>query len=519
MPDNPAQSAPIEPADSWSRRTKDRLTELPGMYILKGGGLRAAALKGSIWSVAGAAVAILLRLGSNLALAWMLFPEAFGLAQLISVVITGLQMFSDVGIGPAITQNRRGDDPIFLNTAWTIQIIRGVILSLISMVLAWPMAIFFNEPMLAQLIPVAGLTAMAAGFQSTAVHRATRHLQIGRLTAFQLVGQLAGAIAMVTWALVDRSVWALVAGPLIGVSISSALSFIMLKGHPHRLVINREALSELTKFGKWIFASTLVTFFGLTADRIVLGKLVDPGTLGVYGIALGLVMMCIQLVTRIDRGVFFPAFAKAQGDHQRLANMVNQVRLPLLFGSGLITFLAIVLAKPVITLLYDDRYLEAGAMAQILALLIFIQVSESNLGSLLLSLGRSRALFAGNLIKILTFAAFVLPAHQLVGTVGVIAALILSDIARHAVTTTLAIRARVLDLRMDIALQLLTLSATMALVLLLTVDPSLLAETNAPSIFLAATLTTLAAYALTIPMVIYPIIRKRRNRPPDSSCS
>lgn len=70
----------------------------------------------------------LIRLGSNLILTRLLFPEAFGLMALVQTFMTGLAMFSDIGIGPSIIQNRRGEDPDFLNTAWTIQIGRGVML-------------------------------------------------------------------------------------------------------------------------------------------------------------------------------------------------------------------------------------------------------------------------------------------------------------------------------------------------------------------------------------------------------
>ena len=67
-----------------------------------------------------------LRLVSNLILTRLLFPEAFGLMALVQVFIAGLNMFSDAGIRTAIIRHTRGDDPDFLNTAWTIQIIRGM---------------------------------------------------------------------------------------------------------------------------------------------------------------------------------------------------------------------------------------------------------------------------------------------------------------------------------------------------------------------------------------------------------
>ena len=86
--------------------------------------LKSLALKGSVWTLGGYGIAQLLRLVSNVVLAKLLFPEAFGLMVLVTIFMQGIAMFSDIGIIPSIIQNKRGDDPRFLNTAWTIQVIR-----------------------------------------------------------------------------------------------------------------------------------------------------------------------------------------------------------------------------------------------------------------------------------------------------------------------------------------------------------------------------------------------------------
>jgi hypothetical protein len=63
----------------------------------------------------------------DLILTRLLFPEAFGLMALVQVFMGGLQMFSDLGVNMSIIQSKRGEDPDFLNTAWTFQILRGLI--------------------------------------------------------------------------------------------------------------------------------------------------------------------------------------------------------------------------------------------------------------------------------------------------------------------------------------------------------------------------------------------------------
>ncbi len=105
-----------------------------------------------------------LRLASNLILTRILFPEAFGLMALVAMVTTGISLFSDIGLGPAISQNPRGDDPEFLDTAWVMQVIRGVGLWLVTCLLALPVAQFYGEPDLALYLPIAGLPSPSTGW-------------------------------------------------------------------------------------------------------------------------------------------------------------------------------------------------------------------------------------------------------------------------------------------------------------------------------------------------------------------
>src|SRR6476646_1258750 len=98
--------------------------------------LRRRTFHGSVWTTSEYAIGVVLRLGGNLVLTRLLVPDMFGIMALVNTFLMGLQMFSDVGIGPSIIQNRRGDDPAFLNTAWTIQVMRGATLWIFSCLIA-----------------------------------------------------------------------------------------------------------------------------------------------------------------------------------------------------------------------------------------------------------------------------------------------------------------------------------------------------------------------------------------------
>lgn len=148
--------------------------------------LKKLAVRGMVWTIAGYGASQILRLGSNLILTRLLFPELFGLMTLVNIFITGLHLFSDIGVGPSIIQNKRGDDPVFLNTAWTLQVIRSFGIWLCCILLAWPVANFYDMPQLLWLIPLVGLNTIINGFNSTALYTLNRHMAIAQLAIFEL---------------------------------------------------------------------------------------------------------------------------------------------------------------------------------------------------------------------------------------------------------------------------------------------------------------------------------------------
>src|SRR4051794_31786373 len=121
--------------------------------------LKQLATHGSLWTIAGYGTSQVLRFGSNLVLAKLLFPQAFGLMAIVNGVMQGLVMLSDVGIGQSIIRHNRRDDPEFYNTAWTLQVIRGMLLAIMGVALAWPIGQFYN-PFLTQFIAVVSLTTL-----------------------------------------------------------------------------------------------------------------------------------------------------------------------------------------------------------------------------------------------------------------------------------------------------------------------------------------------------------------------
>jgi O-antigen/teichoic acid export membrane protein len=412
--------------------------------IIGGDALRSRTLRSSIWTTGGYASFMVLRFGSNLVLTRLLVPEMFGLMTLVNMFMQGLQMFSDVGVGPAIIQNERGDERRFLNTAWTIQVMRGATLFLCAAILSAPLAHIYNQPEMKWLLPVAAITALIAGFNSTAVFRLNRHLQLGKLTLLELATQVITICGMIGWAAVDRSIWALVVPGIFGRLFYMVVSHLLLiPGTRNRFDWDATAYSALLRFGKWIFLSTVLTFLANGADRLILGKMMPMGLFGVYGIAAMLAGMPTQVITKIGASVAFPAYSRVKDDRRRFDRVFCKIRTPLLLLGACACTMLIACGPTLIALLYDERYQAAGWILPLIAIEEWFQIMECTNGSALLAHGRTHWIAAATGMKFLGILVMLplgfaighhIRGNELDGFAGAIAGVAASESLRYLVS-------------------------------------------------------------------------------------
>ncbi|WP_316431093.1 oligosaccharide flippase family protein [Leptolyngbya sp. NK1-12] len=366
-------------ADSYIRESKEQKPTL-----------KQRAIRGSIWTFLGYGSSQILRLGGNLVLTRLLFPEAFGLMALVQTFLTGLQMFSDLGIFPSIVHSKRGEDPAFLNTAWTLQVIRGIVLWVGTCIIAAPIARFYDEPMLMQLLPVAGLSALIDGTASTKLATANRQLALKQLTTLEISIYAISLSVMIVGAWLYRSVWVLLLGGLIGSLLKSIASHVLLKGERNSFCWDKEAFHELQQFGQWIFLSTIIAFFALQGDRLALGWLLDVRFLGIYTVALGLSSAVESIVTQMNSKVLFPSYAELIRERPAaLYRVLRKARLILIALSSSFAIFLVLFGKPLIDLLYDERYLEAGWILRVLAIGFLGRVLSVTYEDILLAKGQT----------------------------------------------------------------------------------------------------------------------------------
>ncbi|QRZ12386.1 oligosaccharide flippase family protein [Paracoccus methylovorus] len=409
------------------------------------------ALGSGAWTMANFGIGQIMRLASNLILTRILSPDDFGLMALVTSFLIGLTMFSDMGFGPSIMQSKRGDDPDFLDTIWTLKIIRGFLIFLAAIAMAWPLAVFYDAPLFGWVFPVAASSMIVGGFLPTRIDTAARHLQLGRLTVIELCNQLIGVLLTIAAALILQSVWALVWGNVLGAFAQILMFRFFLPGHRNRLRMEPEARAEVMKFGKWIFFSTICGFLLFQGDRIILGRVLTLNQLGIYNIGLFLATVPTMLGSAISGRLFIPMYRQhPPAESAQNIRILARTRAGL---SALLLAAAAVLAwvgPPLVELLYDPRYVAAGGILVAIACIQMLQVIPISYEYAALAAGDSRGFFIMQSSRAGIYFTLVVVGALLHGLPGLLIGQALSQVLCYPVTVWLARRHGAWDPRHDL---------------------------------------------------------------------
>jgi O-antigen/teichoic acid export membrane protein len=389
--------------------------------------LKSLAVRGTVWTLIGYGASQGLRFASNLILTRLLVPDLFGLMALLNTFIMGLHFFSDLGVRPSIIQNPRGDDPEFLNTAWTLQILRGVALWGCCLVMAWPVATIYNNSDLLWLFPILGLTTIFDGLMSTSIASLTRSLDLGKLTRFEFIVQVISTFIMLAWAYGRPSIWALVGSALVSGFLKMIWSHFL--GYRNHLAWDKHALKDLVSFGRWIFLSTVMTFLASQADRLILGRLFPLELLGIYTIAFTLSDLPLSVIQSMGTNVLLPLISQQSHlPRPQLRSKILEKRKILLMGTAVVLTGLVCFGDFLILSLYDSRYYQAAWMLPVLALGNWPRILPMTTAPVLIAIGSPLYGAVGNCLKF-GYMLVALPLGFMIwGPLGAVIAIALNDV-------------------------------------------------------------------------------------------
>ena len=396
--------------------------------------LKKLAIRGAIWTIICFGGIQILRFGNNLILTRLLKPEYFGLMALVTTLRVGLELFSDIGIAQNIINSKRGDEPVFLNTAWTLQIIRGVVIWLICLLLSFPAAKFYNDERLVLLIPIAIFFSVIDGFSSTSVHSLHRRMELGKLSLYELALQACylSTLCILVW--FYPSIWTLAIGSVIGPIYKLVSSYWLIPKYTNRFTWEPAAVKEILSFGKWMFIASTLMFAAEQADRLVLAKILSFQMLGVYTVAYTLASIPREVIKQLSYKVIFPTISQ-QADLPRaiLREKILRQRWLILLGSAIVLAFLTTIGDFLVAVLYDKRYADATWMMPILCSGIWFSLLFYTISPALLAISKPLYSAQSNFARFGVIILGVPLAYYSFGTLGSIIVIAFSDLPLYIV--------------------------------------------------------------------------------------
>jgi lipopolysaccharide exporter len=380
-------------------------------------------LRSSGWVAMSTAGRSALQVGRSVVLARILTPEAFGLMNLCQVILRALELFSETGIGPALIQRKDSGDAA-VQTAFTLQVLRGLALASAAVLVAPLAAAFYLEPRLRDILLVMAVVFLISGFSNIRIVLLQKNLDFRRLAPFELFVALIATAATVSLALWLRSVWALVIGQVINAIATVALSYYVLPRGPS-FGFDRQAARELLSYGKFITGLTVVQFFTSEIDNLVIGKLLGFEALGVYSMAFLLANLPATHIAKVAAVVLFPAYSSVQDDPVKvriayLTALRGIVGIATPVAAGLAT-----LAPEVIRIGFGPQWM--GAVTPLRILLLYGIARALNVvgGYLYNALGKPHLFMYQATIKLAIIVVAIYPATVAYGLIGAACAMAL----------------------------------------------------------------------------------------------
>ena len=298
--------------DEIGRRLRDAVGRL-----VPSGGLAERTVKSGLWQGGMDIGGQILQLVVLVVLARLLGPEAFGLIGIATLTLYTLNEFSTLGLNEALIQRNDDDVDRYLDTAWSVQLVRSVAIAAVLVVITPAVASFFREPRVVDILRVMAVVPLMNGLVNPGIVYFQKNLDFHKQFAYRMGGSMAQFLVSIGIALVEPSVWALVLGNVAG-NFTRTVGSYLLHDYRPRPALNTAAIGELFGFGKWITASTMISFLLANGDDLVVGRLLPTAALGLYRYGYRLGEYSTHQFASIIGEVMFASYAKLQDDANAL---------------------------------------------------------------------------------------------------------------------------------------------------------------------------------------------------------
>jgi len=349
-------------------------------------------------------------------LARLLSPVQFGVFGIAMLVTALLEVFTETGVNVILVQEKN-DIKEYVDSAWIVSIIRGIIISIVIFFSAAFVSGFFRSPDSIFLIQLISIVPLVRGFINPSSVKFQKNLEFHKEFWYRFVIFSFDAVVAIIFAYITKNAISLVFGLMAGVIVEVILSFLVIKPVPH-LCFNKEYISRIFHRGKWITLSSIFNYLYHNADNIAVGRILGTSSLGLYEMAYKISILPITEISDVVSKVTFPVYTIISDDIARLKKAFLKTTFFITFIAVPFGFMLFLFPDEIVRILLGKTWIGITPVLKVLVIFGVIRAISGSTSALFLAVKKQRYVTIVTLVSIFSLAIFIIPLVLKFGIMG-----------------------------------------------------------------------------------------------------
>lgn len=362
----------------------------------------------------------------------LLSPSAFGIFGIASLGLGSLEVFTETGINIFLVQEKNTDR--YTNSAWIISIVRGILISLLLILTAPIITLFFNSSEAYHYILILSVVPFIKGFINPSIVNFQKDLKLHREFWYRSIIFTIESIFTVVFTLYFKTPMGLAAGLISGALVEVFISHVFISPKP-KIEFNAIKIKKIFHNGKWVTAYGIFNYLSEELDNAVVAKILGATSLGIYDLAYRFSYLPISEIGDVVSRVVFPLYVKIIEDKRRLRSTFLKTSFVISLFVLLAGVILFVFANQIVTIVLGQKWIDAVPILKILILYGVCRGSFGPFSALFLALNKQRYIAFITSARVATLLLTIIPLTVLYGLTGSALSAVISAIVEIPITS------------------------------------------------------------------------------------
>lgn len=354
--------------------------------------------------------------GRGILLARILTPAQFGVFGIASIILSFLEIITETGINVFLIQEKGNIDK-FVNSAWIVSLLRGMVICLVIILSAPFIVNFFSMEELYRFLYLISLVPLIRGFINPSIVKYQKNLEFKKEFWLRISIYLFDSVISIIIALSLNDAIGFVWGFIAGAVLEAILSYVLFRPRP-MLKFEIEYIKLIINRGKWVTAYGIFNYIAQQGDVIVVGKLLGAAPVGIYQMGYRLSTLPISEISDVVNKVVFPVYSKMSGEKIRLIKAFKKTLLAVLLPVIILSATIFFMPKSFFEILLSPKWGEISAILKVLVIYGMLRAISGVSSSFFLALKKQNYVAVMTFVRVLVLAVAIVPLTVKYGIVG-----------------------------------------------------------------------------------------------------